>query len=187
MFNYVALFTRWGYFVEGDANPAFSSGGGLWAIEGTKLERERFVLGYYRRHYPQLGASAAHLDWNASGDKMEYLPIMKSDITLRYKGRTLIIDTKDYQHTMAANGMFNTRTLHSHNLYQIFTYVKNMDAANTGSVSGLLLYAKTDEDIVPDCEYIMGGNRISVKTLDLNTDFRNTAKQLNQIADRMLA
>jgi len=45
---------------------------------------------------------------------------------------------------------------------------------------------KTDEDIVPDNDYIIGGNRISVKTLDLNTDFSNISKQLNAIVEKML-
>jgi 5-methylcytosine-specific restriction enzyme subunit McrC len=31
----------------------------------------------------------------------------------------------------------------------------------------------------------MSGNRISVKTLDLNTDFSNIAKQLNAIAEKL--
>ena len=35
----------------------------------------------------------------------------------------------------------------------------------------MLLYAKTDEQIIPDNEYHMSGNKISVKTLDLNLDF----------------
>ena len=61
-----------------------------------------------------------------------------------------------------------------------------MDFVHTGNVSGLLLYAKTDEDIVPDNDYIFGGNRISVKTLDLNTDFSNISKQLNAIVEKML-
>ncbi|WP_336433283.1 hypothetical protein [Eubacterium pyruvativorans] len=38
-------------------------------------------------------------------------------------------------------------------------------------VSGMLLYAKTDEDLVPDNVYHMSGNQISVKTLDLNQEF----------------
>lgn len=147
---------------------------------------EKFVLEYYRRHYPQFNASAAHIDWDVEGGEIEYLPAMKSDITLRYKGKTLIIDTKYYEHTMQTNSFYNSRTLHSHNMYQIFTYVKNMDVAHSGNVSGLLLYAKTDEEIVPDSDYIMSGNRISVKTLDLNTDFPNIAKQLNAIAERLL-
>jgi len=64
--------------------------------------------------------------------------------------------------------------------------VKNMDFARSGNVSGLLLYAKTDEDIVPDNDYIISGNRISVKTLDLNTDFSNISKQLNAIVEKLL-
>ena len=50
------------------------------------------------------------------------------------------------------------------------------------SVSGMLLYAKTDEEIQPDGHYSMSGNRIDVQTLDLNQDFRMIATQLNQIA-----
>jgi 5-methylcytosine-specific restriction enzyme subunit McrC len=146
---------------------------------------EKFVLEYYRKHYPEFNASAAHINWNVDGDT-EFLPTMKSDITLQYKGKTLIIDTKYYEHTVQTNSFYNSRTLHSQNMYQIFTYVKNKDTTNSGNVSGVLLYAKTDEEIVPDIEYMMSGNRISVKTLDLNTDFSNIAKQLNTLTKRLL-
>ena len=43
----------------------------------------------------------------------------------------------------------------------------------------MLLYARTDELIQPDNEYRMSGNRISVKTLDLNKEFKVIAGQLN--------
>jgi len=33
---------------------------------------------------------------------------------------------------------------------------------------------------------LLGGNRISVKTLDLNTEFSNITKQLNAIMEDML-
>jgi 5-methylcytosine-specific restriction enzyme subunit McrC len=62
--------------------------------------------------------------------------------------------------------------------------VKNKDAwfgENEHTVSGLLLYAKTDEQIQPDGDYRMSGNRISVKTLDLNQEFSGIADQLNGI------
>jgi 5-methylcytosine-specific restriction enzyme subunit McrC len=68
-------------------------------------------------------------------------------------------------------------------VYQIFTYVKNQDAANTGNVSGMLLYAKTEEAITPDCSFVMSGNKISVKTLDLNKEFKLIAAQLDKIAE----
>ena len=45
----------------------------------------------------------------------------------------------------------------------------------------MLLYAATDEAIQPDNSYQMSGNKISVKTLDLNRDFSEIASQLNAI------
>ena len=65
-----------------------------------------------------------------------------------------------------------------------FTYVKNKDAEYGGApheVSGMLLYAKTDEQIQPDHVYHMSGNKISVRTLDLNCSFEEIAHQLNKI------
>jgi 5-methylcytosine-specific restriction enzyme subunit McrC len=50
-------------------------------------------------------------------------------------------------------------------------------------VAGILLYAKTDEAITPDCMFNMGGNQIGAKTLDLNTDFKVIAAQLDKIAE----
>lgn len=144
---------------------------------------EKFVLGYYKKEYPQFSTSASYIDWNIGDDDSKmFLPLMKSDITITYGLKTLIIDTKYYGHTMQSNAMFNSTTLISGNLYQIFTYVKNKDMANTGNVSGVLLYAKTDEAITPDNDYLMGGNRISVKTLDLSGNWGDIKTQLHCIA-----
>ena len=147
---------------------------------------EKFVLEYFKKHHTYLSeAKAAQVRWNLAPDTDEsmirFLPIMQTDIFLRYKEQTLIIDTKYYGHTMQRK--YDKATLHSNNVYQIFTYVKNQDAQNTGSVSGMLLYAKTDEDITPDCSFVMGGNKISVKTLDLNKEFDLIAAQLDKIAE----
>ncbi len=46
------------------------------------------------------------------------------------------------------------------------------------SVSGMLLYAKTDEEIQPDGVYQMSGNQISVRT-DLNQPFEEIRSQLD--------
>ena len=45
----------------------------------------------------------------------------------------------------------------------------------------MLLYARTDEAVQPDNTYQMSGNRISVRTLDLNREFLEIAAQLNVI------
>lgn len=50
-------------------------------------------------------------------------------------------------------------------------------------ISGMLLYAKTDDIIQPDNEYYMSGNKISVRTLDLNCDFTEIKRQLNEIVE----
>lgn len=48
--------------------------------------------------------------------------------------------------------------------------------------AGMLLYAKTDEDIYPENEYRMSGNRIAVRTLNLDGDFDMIREQLDGIA-----
>ena len=106
---------------------------------------------------------------------------MRSDVILSQGKNLLIIDAKFYSNVM--QNYFGTQKLHSHNLYQIFTYVKNKSAMMKNSkVSGLLLYAKTDEKFQPNISYHMSGNKISVKTLDLNKNFSDIALQLNEIA-----
>ena len=148
---------------------------------------EKFILEYYRKELPRLGypditVSASQIPWALEDDMSEMLPVMQSDIMLTRGNDVLIIDAKYYASNMQSQ--YNSRSLHSHNLYQIFTYVKNKDAwfgENEHTVSGLLLYAKTDEQIQPDGDYRMSGNRISVKTLDLNQEFSEIAEQLNRI------
>ncbi len=142
---------------------------------------EKFILEYYRREFQNLRVSASQIQWQLDDGISSLLPIMQSDIMICDGLKMLIIDAKYYSHTMQVH--YDSRTIHSRNLYQIFTYVKNLDVGNTGNVAGILLYAKTDEDITPDCDFRMSGNIISVKTLNLNADFKNIAAQLNGIIE----
>lgn len=141
---------------------------------------QNFILEYYRKHFPFLKPKASKIDWNSDNKVIDYLPQMKSDVTLSYDDFVLIIDTKFYKKSMQT--YFDKQTVISGNLYQIFTYVKNKDISNSGKVSGMLLYAKTDEKITPDFEYMLSGNSIKVKTLDLNRDFSEIASKLDDIA-----
>lgn len=141
---------------------------------------EKFIFEYFRKHYPQIKTTASQISWALDNGISALLPVMQSDIMLAYGDRTLIIDAKYYNHN--TQNKYGAISLHSNNLYQIFTYVKNK-AVDGGDVSGMLLYAKTDEAIQPDATYMMIGNKISVKTLDLDCDFCKIATQLNNIAD----
>lgn len=62
--------------------------------------------------------------------------------------------------------------------------MKNQDIhlqSQSIKVSGLLLYAKTDENSVPSNSFQLSGNQISADTLNLNCEFSEIAKQLNLI------
>ena len=113
---------------------------------------EKFVLEYYKTEHPELKTSTSRIKWNidyqSDNKALELLPCMQSDIMLEYNGRTLIIDTKYYSQTMQKQ--YNKQTLHSNNLYQIFTYVKNYDIQNSSNVAGMLLYAKTQSVFTTD-------------------------------------
>ena len=153
-------------------------------IDDQKMCRlfEKFILEYYIKECPQVKAMSSQIPWALDNDMFDMLPTMQSDIMLTQGNRVLIIDAKYY--TSATQNYYNVRKLHSDNLYQIFTYVKNKDmsfGAKPHEVSGMLLYARTDEEIQPNNVYQMSGNQISVKTLDLNKDFSEIAAQLNSI------
>ena len=145
---------------------------------------EKFILEYFAKECPQVTATASQIPWALDDGIGTMLPVMQSDIMLTRGNDVLIIDAKYYTHTTQTH--FDVHTLHSGNLYQIFTYVKNKDTEygdQPHTVSGMLLYAATDEDIQPDNSYQMSGNKISVRTLDLNREFKEIAAQLDAIVD----
>ena len=118
---------------------------------------EKFILEYYSRHYPELSVSASQIPWVLDDGVGTMLPVH-----------------------------FDKHKLHSNNLYQIFTYVKNRSyqfGEEDNTVSGMLLYAKTEEEIQPDNVYQMHGSQISVKTLDLNLPFVEIAAQMDRIVE----
>lgn len=144
---------------------------------------EKFILEYYKKEFPKLTVTASHIPWALdNNENVSLLPIMKSDIMISYKNKCLIIDAKYYKNSLS--NYYDTPKIHSANLYQIFTYVKNheLNLKDKGTkVSGMLLYARTDADFVPNNTFHMSGNQIDVKTLDLNSDFASISRQLNEI------
>lgn len=147
---------------------------------------EKFILEYYRKEWPNIKAEPSRIPWQLDDGFDELLPVMQTDITLTKGNKVLIIDAKYYQ--SALQERFGAHSVISGNLYQIFTYVKNKaeDLRRMGqecSVAGMLLYAKTDEVIsIKHNTYSMSGNKISVATLDLNSDFGYIKKCLDDIA-----
>lgn len=185
--NYEMLINICYFVLDGILETTEKGGYKMEAFSDEHMARlyEKFILEYYRQHHTYLSeAKAAQVKWilNDENDEamVRFFPIMQTDITLRLDDKILIIDAKYYVHTLQKQ--FEKYSLHSGNVYQIYAYVKNQDENSTGKASGLLLYAKTEETITPDCFFNMGGNQIGAKTLDLNKNFKYIAVQLDAIA-----
>lgn len=140
---------------------------------------EKFILGYYQVHHPKLQANAEQIRWDLENGRVDFLPVMQTDITLRQGEKVLIIDAKYYKEVMQTR--FEGKKIRSEHLYQIFAYVKNLDREHTGKVGGMLLYAQTGETVQPEEYFSIGGNPIWVRTLNLNLPFLEISKQLERI------
>lgn len=145
---------------------------------------EKFLLNYFKKEHPEILAHAPQIDWQIDSGVDFLLPKMKTDVTLEYDNNILIIDAKFYSQNTSEN--YGKNIHHTSNLYQIFTYVKNKSFELEGKsyeVNGLLLYARTTDRIQPDSDYVMTGNKISVKTLDLNQEFNLIKECLDEIVE----
>ena len=153
-------------------------------FDGQRMCRlyEKFLLEYYRKEHPELTANASQIAWQLDDTENQMLPKMQTDIMLSKGNNILIIDAKYYSHM--TQQQYGTNTLHSNNLYQIFTYLKNKEFELRNvehTVSGMLLYAQTNEDIIPHNTYQMSGNQITVRALNLNQNFSGIADELDAI------
>lgn len=161
----------------GHLSPSFSD-------ESIERLYEKFILEYYRRHYPNLKAAPVQINWDLPDEEnadLQFLPKMKTDIFLSGENKSLIIDAKFYSKTLIASQYGDRQKLRSAHLYQIFAYVKNAAAQYGGEVAGLLLYAKTEELLTPDFSYQINGHQIGANTLDLNRPFKEIQESLNKI------
>ena len=151
---------------------------------------EHFILAYYqKKHFHSLTVRAEEIKWQVSPSEANdsALPNMRTDVTLRAKGNNnvLIIDAKYYTRNTA--DYYGKNQLHSANLYQIFSYVTNMQTAEPNRiVSGMLLYAKTDDPYQPHGTYHGSGKGyILIRTLDLDCDWQQVEDQLDDIANSL--
>ena len=140
----------------------------------------KFVLEYYRKHHPLTKATPRKIDWNINEEATDtaVLPIMQTDVLLSLGERSLIIDTKYYTSIMQER--YGKEKLRNAHLYQIRTYVDEYDKDHLHNVDGMLLYAKTKEDLFEDAKIThKTGFTLYIKTLNLNTPFEDIKKRLD--------
>lgn len=158
-------------------------------LDDTKVSwiYENFIKSYYRKHYIELKASSKKL-YLTDDPLMEFIPLMKTDITLEYNDKTLIIDAKFYNKILNSN-YFNSKcmTISNDNLYQILAYVDNQDPYKVGNVYGMLLYAQTIDEPPISIVKEINKHKIMIETLNLNEDWICISKKLNTIAELFMS
>lgn len=143
---------------------------------------EAFVRNFYRleqKTYPVVRREVISWQFETTDDvSRRYLPQMNTDITLENSEHKIIIDTKFYRQTMTSN--FDAERLHSANLYQLFSYMMNQrtDDPRTHGAAGILVYPTVNAEY--DLSYAYQGHAISIRTVDLNQNWKEISRRLLQ-------
>lgn len=145
---------------------------------------EKFVLNYYKINYQNFTVKSQPIKWQIKNDNFNFIPNMKTDITIYNKEKCLIIDTKYYKEILKEHK--GKKMIRPSHIYQIYAYMNNIKFK--GNIKGILLYAGTNEIINKNYQkekfdYKIQDKYFSVRILDLNKEWENIEKQLNEIVE----
>jgi 5-methylcytosine-specific restriction enzyme subunit McrC len=138
---------------------------------------EKFVRNFYIREQNEFRVKVERINWQeveATQSDLRYLPTMKTDVSLQSAERKIVIDTKYYASTLQS--YYNTEKIHSSHLYQLFTYLKNLQIGDDRQLEGILLYPTVGRSL--DLRYRIQGHTIRVMTVDLDSDWREIRERL---------
>lgn len=142
---------------------------------------ESFIRNFCYHHFPQHKVYREDIHWQVDTDPAtkRLLPKMQTDISIASTDRKLIIDTKFYAEALREH--FDAHKFQEANLYQLFAYLKNIEAKGPLSkiCSGLLLYPTTTQHLNASLQ--MEGHTLHIKTINLNQHWKNIEKELVNI------
>jgi 5-methylcytosine-specific restriction enzyme subunit McrC len=146
---------------------------------------EKFVYNFYSVRQSEFKVKSETFHWNAvpvSQSKIEYIPVMRTDISLTSGERKIIIDTKYYGESLTMN-QYNSLKFHSSNLYQIYSYLKNLehvaDPITNRNASGILLYPTTSVEL--NETFLMDNHYVSVCTVNLAMEWKRIEERLLEL------
>ena len=142
---------------------------------------EKFVYNFYRIE-TNYAVKSETIRWRFSSlseESGKFLPVMRTDVSLENDARKVIIDAKFYRETLAEN--YSREKIKSANLYQLFSYLLNQRTADerTRTATGILLYPTTGKDY--DLNFKFENHPISIKTVNLNKNWKNIHRRLKEI------
>jgi 5-methylcytosine-specific restriction enzyme subunit McrC len=137
---------------------------------------QAFVLNFFKAEQSDFSVRSEYIQWDAlalNAESAQYLPVMHTDVTLRSKTRTVVIDTKYYHEALSEN--YGKKRIRSDHLYQLYAYLKNCKSQGWPP-EGILLYPMTSQSL--DLAFDMGGNKLRVKTLQLDRPWQKIHAEL---------
>lgn len=142
---------------------------------------EDFLLNFYRSELPEYSAASEIMPWLAEAEDaadLAYLPIMKTDITLRSGARTVVADAKYYKDILAG-GRYDPKVRSEH-LYQLSTYLAHVrEKEPEKELSGLLIYPSGGESM--RLSYCLLGIPFAVATIDLSAEWQAIHTELLEL------
>jgi 5-methylcytosine-specific restriction enzyme subunit McrC len=139
---------------------------------------EDFLRNFYRTELPGYSAASEIMSWRAEAAHeadLAFLPIMKTDITLRSGKRTIVADAKYYREVLAG-GRYDPKVRSGH-LYQLSTYLAHSRLKEPHQeLSGLLIYPAVGQEL--RLRYRLLGIPVLVATVDLSGEWRSIHDEL---------
>lgn len=139
---------------------------------------EDFLRNFYVHHQSRFRVGREIMAWDAvaldpgSNGRM---PVMETDLTLRSRDRTLVIDAKYYKEMLVSRG--GPGKIRSGHLYQLFAYMEHAGArAPQLPCDGALIYPAVGEPVA--LRYQLRGHEVLVKSIDLNRDWPDIHAEL---------
>lgn len=143
---------------------------------------ENFILNFYRKEQSAFNVKSELLRWQgviASSEDKQYLPSMRTDISLDSPTRKIVIDTKYYKDSLQT--FHGNSSVHSGNLYQLFAYLKNFQIDDLRPIEGVLLYPTVGQSL--SLRYEIQGHLIRIITINLDTSWQEIRQQLLDLLD----
>lgn len=144
---------------------------------------ESFVRSFYNIEQDKLKVKSERFDWafeTLTEGSSEFLPEMRTDISLMNDNRKIIIDTKFYKEALKKN-QWGKRIINQNHLYQLTAYMNNTKVIEGQLLEGILLYPTVDDDFDHQFSRHKDGKKISIKSIDLNQDFEKIKSSLMKV------
>ena len=147
-----------------------------------RLLFEDFVREFYKIEQNKYIVNRKNLNWGfveITDNSAEFVPEMKTDMILSNENKKIIIDTKFTQALRPDQHDDQRYRIKEDHLYQIYAYMNNTEVTANQSLEGMLLYPSVDGDV--DHQFRKDGNKISIKSINLNQDFKDVKKDLKRV------